>query len=94
MDAKGSMALAIVAVLLAMIVLGVFLVNVAMRDCNGNQDCPANAYCGSDYECHEFPQQIVLKQSNLWPALILGICLIIAAYIFRRGNFAKKADNL
>jgi hypothetical protein len=82
---KGSIALAVVAVVLALVILAAFLINIASRDCNGNRDCPSNAYCGSDYECHEFPDQIVVeKQSFLWGGIVLGISIITAAYILKR----------
>ena len=85
MNKKGSFALAAVAIILALVVLGVFLVNIAMRDCNSNKDCSDNAYCGSDYECHEYPKQIVAKESNyLSAAIVVGVSLILAAYVFKR----------
>ncbi len=81
---KGSAAIAIIAIILAIIILAVYLVGIAQRDCNSNKDCSENAYCGTDYECHEFPQQIVVKEANYLPAsIIFGISLIIAAYIYR-----------
>lgn len=88
MDSKGSIALAIVAIILALTILAIYLVNVAQRECNSNKDCPEMAYCGVDYECHDFPPQIVVKENNFLPAAIIGgIAIIIAAYVFRRrGN--------
>jgi hypothetical protein len=87
MNKKGSAALAIIAVILALLVLTVYLVNIAQRDCESNRDCPDNAYCGTDYECHQFPDQIIVKESNYVPAaLIFGIFLVVAAYIFRGGK--------
>lgn len=83
--AKGSAALAAVAIILALVILGVFLINIALRDCNSNRDCPENAYCGSDYGCHEYPQKIMVEKNNLvLPALILGGSLILAAYLYQR----------
>ncbi|HLD72207.1 MAG TPA: hypothetical protein VJA23_01340 [Candidatus Nanoarchaeia archaeon] len=90
---KGSTALALIAIILAIIILAVYLVGIAQRDCNSNKDCPENAYCGTDYECHDFPQQILVKEANYVPAsIIFGISLIIAAYVYRGGKipFVKK----
>ncbi len=92
---KGSAALAIVAVILALLILTIYLVNIAQRECESNRDCSDNAYCGTDYECHQFPEQIVVKESNYIPAtLIFGIFLVVAAYIFRGGKipFLKKKE--
>ena len=92
---KGSAALAIVAVILALLVLTIYLVNTAQRECESNRDCSDNAYCGTDYECHQFPEQIVVKESNfILASIIFGVFLVIAAYIFRGGNipFLKKNE--
>lgn len=85
MNQKGSAALAVVAVVLVFVILAMFLTNIAQRECDNNRDCADNSYCGTDYECHEFPGQVVVKETNFIPAaLIVGISLIIAAYIFRK----------
>ena len=84
MHKKGN-AVAIVAVVLAFIILIMFLVNIGSRECKNNGDCAENSYCGTDYECHEFPSQVVVKESSYIPAaLIIGIALMVAAYIFRK----------
>lgn len=83
MDKKGNV-FGIVAIILGLIILAIILINVAQRECNSNRDCSDNAYCNTKHECVEFPEQVVVKQSNLVPsAIILGIAIIIAAYIFR-----------
>lgn len=87
MNKKGSAGLAIVAVILALIILTVYLVNIAQRECNNNQDCGDDSYCGSDYECHQFPKQTLVKQNDFLPAaIVFGVSLIIAAKVFRKGK--------
>jgi len=85
------MALATVAVILALVVLGMFLLNIATRECQSNRDCSDSAYCGTDYECHGYPQQAIRSSgaSLLTPAFIFGGSIIIAAYIFKNGNQSK-----
>ena len=86
MNKKGA-ALGIVAVLLALILLAIFLVGLALRECNSNKDCSDNAYCGSDYECHEYPNNTVVQKNNFVPAaLILGVSLVLAMYLYRGGK--------
>lgn len=93
MNKRGSMALAAIAIILALIVLGVFLVNVSLRQCNSNRDCPDNAYCGADHECHQYPEKIVISQNNFMPAaIIFGVFLVVAAIIFRGGKLPWKKD--
>ncbi|MBT4805464.1 hypothetical protein HON71_04795 [Candidatus Woesearchaeota archaeon] len=94
MNKKG--AIQIVALVLALIILAYLLITFAQRECNSNRDCPGNAYCGTDYECHEFPDQIIVKQTNyISSAAILGIFLVMAAYIFKTGKvpFYKEIKN-
>lgn len=81
------MALAIVAVVLAVTILAIYIIGVATRECNSNNDCSETSYCGSDFTCHEYPSQIIVNDYKiLWGALIFGICLIIAAYVYRSGK--------
>tara|TARA_Y100000310_G_scaffold329642_1_gene399873 strand:+ start:742 stop:1026 length:285 start_codon:yes stop_codon:yes gene_type:complete len=94
MDKKGSMIIGIVAVILALVILGVFLVSIAQRECQSNRDCPGNSYCNTQYECIEFPNQIIVKESNfLFSALILGAAVLIASYIFKGGNLPWKKEK-
>ncbi len=92
MNKKGSLGLIIVIVILSLVILSVYLVGVATRGCNSNKDCAKSAYCGTDYECHDFPKEIIVKENNFVPAsVILSIGLITSALIFRKGG-GKKED--
>ena len=53
--------------------------------CRGNRDCGADAYCGSDFLCHQFPtiQKTVVQYNFIIPSIIIGIAIVIAAIIFR-----------
>ena len=85
MNKKG--AVQIIALVLALIIFAYILITFAQRECNSNRDCPGNAYCGSDHECHEYPDQIVVKETNyISSAGILGLFIVIAAYIFKTGE--------
>jgi len=76
-----------VIVILALTVLAIVIIDFAKRDCSDNQDCSKTAYCGSDFKCHDFPSEIVVKENNYTiAAVVLGIALIVAAYIFRGGK--------
>ena len=87
MNSKANIALAVVAVILALVIFAIFLGDVANRECSSNKDCAENSYCGADNECHQYPDKILVRESNYIPAaLILGIALIIAAYIYRGGK--------
>lgn len=96
MNKTGNAALTIIIIVLALVILAFFLVDIAQRDCNSNNDCAKNAYCDSNHECHEYPNEIVIKENNfLSAAIVLGIALIIAAYIYRGGKipFFKKKEE-
>ncbi len=88
MDSKASVGIIIIAVALALVVLGSFLINLATRDCNSNKDCSQNAYCGSDYECHEYPKNIVVeKNSFVMASMILSVGLVLTAFVHKTGRF-------
>lgn len=88
------MGLIIVIVLLAAIIGGILFINWAQRDCHSNKDCSADSYCGSDFTCHQYPNQIVVKENNYVPAaIILGIALVASAYVFRGKKFKSESVN-
>ncbi len=86
MNHKGE-AISITTIILVVVILAIILINVGGRECSKNKDCAENNYCGSDYACHPYPSEVVVKENNfLWSAVILGVSLILAAYIFRGGK--------
>jgi len=88
MNVKANVGILIIAVVLALVVLGSFLINLATRDCNSNKDCPQSAYCGSDYTCHEYPKNIVVEKNSFVPAsLIISVGLVLTAFVHKTGRF-------
>jgi len=84
MNNKGNIGIIIVAGLLGIIILVMFITNVATRECSASKDCEGNQYCGSDFQCHNFPDKIVVKQSDYVPAaIIIAGGLVGAAVIYR-----------
>ena len=87
MNKTGSAVLITVIVILALVLLIIGLVNVSGRECNKNSECGTDSYCGSDYSCHSYPERVIVKENSfVAAAIILGIALIVAAYIFRDGK--------
>jgi len=82
---RASAALVILIILIVIIVIG-WLIKIGNRQCDHNNDCGKEHYCGSDFQCHEFQiiEKDVVHYHFTTPAIILGICLIIAAYIFKQ----------
>ena len=78
----------LVAIIIIIVVLFSFgwLYNINQRECSRNKDCSSESYCGSDFSCHQYPniQNNIVQYNFFWPALIIGIALIIGAWIFRR----------
>ena len=76
----------LVAVLIIIIIVFFFgwLINIGQRECKSNRDCGSEAYCGSDFSCHTYPtiQKTVIQYNLFWPAVIIGIAIIITAIIF------------
>ncbi len=73
-------------VVVALFIVFLKVVDLATRECSVDTDCNSDSYCGSDYKCHKHP--VITQASYVPAALILGICILAAAYIIR-----KKGDS-
>lgn len=84
----------LVVILVFIIVLFFFgwLINIGQRECKTNKDCSSESYCGSDFACHQYPniQKTVVQYNLFWPAVIIGIAIVIAAVIFKGVNLRRE----
>jgi len=85
---------AVVSILLVIAVLAL-LTERFNRECNSNNDCSKEQYCGSDFSCHDIPiiQKDTVKISLTLPITILSITAIILAIICRWENLFGKKGN-
>lgn len=84
---KKGFSLIVVTMILALIILIGIIVNLSLRECNSNRDCSDNAYCDSKHECKAYPDKLLVKENNfLSAALVLGVALMVSAYIFNRNK--------
>jgi len=62
------------------------------KECKVNSDCQANNYCSSDFKCHAFPviENTIVKNDWTTPAAILGLAIVLAAFVLRRKHEAPK----
>jgi len=74
---------AIIIIIIVLVFIG-WLVNIGGRECRTNKDCGKDAYCGSDFACHQVP---VIERSAgasyTLPALIIGLAMIVTAVIIK-----------
>ncbi|VVB81336.1 Uncharacterised protein [uncultured archaeon] len=63
----------------------------AQKECKANTDCPAENYCGSDFKCHPFPKIEIVKFDFAIPALIVGLCIVLAAMIVKKKHEPPKS---
>ena len=84
---------AIIIIIVVLFSLG-WLYNINQRECSKNKDCSSESYCGSDFSCHQYPniQNNIVQYNFFWPALIIGIALIIGAWIFRRVEVREEKE--
>lgn len=55
------------------------------KECKSNAQCPSDMYCGSDFSCHAYPSIQTKVVYNWTPAaIIVGLCIIAAAFVFRK----------
>ena len=96
MNKKGAatMILSVLLIVFLIVFLIGWAINTVGRECNSNGDCRENSYCGSDFSCHEFPKIIEESNNLVWPAAILGIAIIISAFIFRRKEKPRYSQEL
>ncbi len=92
---KAEAGLTIILVLVIVFVFLGWLFNVSQRECKSNKDCSSESYCGSDFSCHPYPniQKTVVQDSFVWPSVIIGIAIIIAAIILKWNNLKSKKIN-
>ena len=85
--------LVIIIVIIVVFFLG-WLFNLSQRECRTNKDCGSESYCGSDFSCHQFPtiQKTVIQYNFLFPSIIIGVAVIIAAIIFRWNKIKPKEE--
>ena len=73
-------------IVIALFIVFLKIVDLATRECSVDTDCNSDSYCGSDYKCHKHP--VITQVTYIPAALILGICILAAAYIIR-----KRSDS-
>src|SRR3990167_1659528 len=81
----------IVLVVIVLFSLG-WVINTNQRECRSNKDCGSEAYCGTDFSCHTYPtiQKTVVQYNLFWPAVVIGIAIVAAAWIFKEQMKSKE----
>jgi hypothetical protein len=84
---------ALVVIIIVLIIA--IVVHYAGRECSKDTDCGDGFYCGSDNKCHEFKiiQKTEIHYDLLVPSIIIGIALVIAAYVLR-GRQRQQRNTL
>ena len=82
---KSEIGLGFILALVIVILFFGWLINTGQRECKSNRDCSSESYCGSDFSCHSYPtiQKTVIQYNLFWPAVIIAIAVVIAAWIFK-----------
>lgn len=87
---------AIIIIVIILVFLG-WLINVGSRECKTNTDCGKEAYCGSDFACHQIPiiekSPVVVERNYIMPALIIGIAMIISVFIFKWDSLKRHRSK-
>lgn len=77
-------------VVIVLILLVIWLIVLSNRECSTDRDCPETHYCGSDFKCHEHQIVRVEKNDLMVPAIIIGISIVIAAFIIRKSRLGTR----
>ena len=83
---KASGAIGIVAITVLIMLILFYIYGSSNVECKKNSDCGSAQYCGSDFECHDFPniEKKVYEVNLLIPAIVLGVAIVIAAYMLKK----------
>ncbi|MDO8480806.1 MAG: hypothetical protein Q7S65_03215 [Nanoarchaeota archaeon] len=93
MRKKGEVTLAVIVLIVIIIVFLGWMMKEGWKECQNNSDCKGTEYCGSDFSCHEFKVITLSPRDRSYDtAWIIGICIIIAAIIFKWDSFFKKKN--
>jgi len=89
---KADGGLTIVLIVVIIVVFLGWLVNLGSKECRNNSDCSSGNYCGSDFLCHQIPviEKTVSKNNFIMPSIIIGLAIIIAAYILKSDRLKFK----
>lgn len=89
---KSEAGLAALLIIIVIVFFFGWLINVSQRECKGNRDCGSEAYCGSDFSCHTYPtiQKTVVQYNLFWPAVVIGLAIVITALIFNLDKLKRK----
>ena len=91
---KSEAATTLLVIIVIVFFLG-WLINVGQRECKSNRDCGSEFYCGSDFSCHSYPtiQKTVVQYNLFWPAVIIGLAIVISAWIFKGGELRFRKEQ-
>lgn len=90
MNKKGFLPILIVIVAIILIIIIAVQVTEERKECGGEpmfgsgNVCLEDQYCGNDFKCHDYPESVeVGRPSYLIPAIVIGIAIVISAFILR-----------
>ena len=71
------------------IISAVLIASYISRECNTNLDCKEGEYCAFNHKCYSYSAYAICTENILPAAFVIGISLIVAAYIFKEGMKKK-----
>ena len=94
-NSKRSEAITLVLIVVAILIFLGWLINFNSRECSSNSQCKEGFYCGSDFSCHQIPviEKTIASYNLVLPSIILGIAIVIAAFVFKSSKHKKKNDE-
>ncbi|MFH1510271.1 MAG: hypothetical protein ABIF10_01160 [Candidatus Woesearchaeota archaeon] len=96
MAKSGEALVTAIVIIVIIIAVGTWLVNISGRECKKDNECGEESYCGSDFACHQIPiiekSPVVVERQYTVPAIIIGISMIVTAFIIKIDSFRKKTS--
>ncbi len=89
---KSEIGLGVIVLIVVILFSLGWVINLNQRECRSNKDCDSEAYCGSDFSCHSYPniQKTVIQYNLFWSAVIIGMAIIAATIMSRWDKISKE----
>ena len=58
---KGDAGVGVIFIIVVIVLFLMWVVTYSQRECNSNEDCSKDSYCGSDFSCHQYPNIVQQK---------------------------------
>lgn len=98
---QGEKVIYIISVVIGLILIVTYNGLFDVGDCSLKDPCQEGSFCATDHLCHKFPEYtntinkmtIHQQKSFTFGGMMIGLSLILSAFILRKTSFYSKIDK-